>query len=127
MNIATIPVRNLRRKPLRSLLMVLVFAIGIASVVALNYLAGAVGASLEEKLTAFGANILVAPQKESLHVSYGGMALGDVAFEVKSLEEATGLCGSPSHVLATLSGAPRLADMAVTRRPSWETVYREGT
>jgi putative ABC transport system permease protein len=87
-NIATIPVRNLRRKPLRSLLMVLVFAIGIMSVVALNYLAGAVGASLEEKLTAFGANILVAPRKETLHVSYGGMALGDVSFEVKELEEA---------------------------------------
>ena len=32
MNIATIPVRNLRRKPLRSLLMVLVFEIGRAHV-----------------------------------------------------------------------------------------------
>lgn len=114
MNIATIPVRNLRRKPLRSLLMVLVFAIGIASVVALNYLAGAVGASLEEKLTAFGANILVAPQKESLHVSYGGMALGDVAFEVKSLEEAPTLAAIQGihHKDRLAAVAPKLVHVA---------------
>ncbi len=87
MNIITIPSRNLRRKPMRALLMIAVFSIGIASVVALSYLSEAVGESLEKKLTAFGANILISPKTETLAVGYGGMNLGDVSFEVKYLNE----------------------------------------
>lgn len=91
MNILTIPLRNLRRKLLRTLLMVAVFSIGVASVTALLELSKAVGESLEEKLAAYGANILVAPRAETLSVSYGGMALGDVSVDIRSLAEDTTL------------------------------------
>ncbi|EHJ47021.1 protein of unknown function DUF214 [Solidesulfovibrio carbinoliphilus subsp. oakridgensis] len=87
MNILTIPLRNLRRKLPRTLLMVAVFSVGVASVTALLELSKAVGESLEAKLAAYGANILVSPKTETLSVSYGGMALGDVSVDIKYLKE----------------------------------------
>lgn len=87
MNILTIPFRNLRRKLPRTLLLGLVFAVGISSVVTLNYLSSVVGESLEKKLTAYGANILVTPKTETLSVGYGGMQLGDVSFDIKYLDQ----------------------------------------
>ena len=87
MNILTIPLRNLRRKLPRTLLMVAVFSIGVASVTALIDLSKAVGESLEAKLSAYGANILVSPRTETLSVGYGGMALGDVSVDIKYLKE----------------------------------------
>lgn len=87
MSIITIPLRNLRRKPLRTAMMVLVFAAGVAAVTALAHLSTRVGESLEAKMTAFGANILITPKRESLHVGYGGMQLGDVSYDVKYLDE----------------------------------------
>lgn len=87
MNILTIPLRNLRRKLPRTLLMVAVFSIGVASVTALIELSKAVGESLEAKLAAYGANILVSPKTETLSVGYGGMALGDVSVDIKYLKE----------------------------------------
>jgi putative ABC transport system permease protein len=87
MNILTIPLRNLRRKLARSLLTAAVFAIGVASVTALIELSKAVGESLEAKLAAYGANILVSPRTETLSVGYGGLALGDVSVDIKYLRE----------------------------------------
>ena len=87
MNILTIPLRNLRRKLARSLLTAVVFAVGVASVTALVELSKAVGESLESKLAAYGANILVSPKTETLSVGYGGMALGDVSVDIKYFKE----------------------------------------
>ena len=87
MNILTIPLRNLRRKLPRTVLTVVVFAIGVASVTALLELSRAVGESLESKLASFGANILVSPRTETLSVGYGGLALGDVSVDIKYLKE----------------------------------------
>jgi putative ABC transport system permease protein len=88
MNILTIPLRNTRRKWVKTLLLLLVFALGVTSIVSLNYVSRAVGGSLEKKLTAFGANILILPRSEKLTVSYGGFALGDMALGVHDLSEA---------------------------------------
>jgi putative ABC transport system permease protein len=84
-NILTIPVRNLRRKALRTILLAVIFSIGILSVVALSFISRAVGENLEEKMNAYGANILVTPRAETLPVGYGGMSLGDVSVELKYL------------------------------------------
>ncbi len=88
MNILTIPLRNLRRKLARTLLLLLVFALGVTSIVALNHVSTVVGESLEKKLTAYGANILIAPKAETLTVSYGGFSLGDLLFDLHYLSEA---------------------------------------
>uniref|UniRef100_UPI0006D29076 ABC transporter permease n=1 Tax=Salidesulfovibrio brasiliensis TaxID=221711 RepID=UPI0006D29076 len=80
MNLLTIPWRNARRKWVKSALLLGVFALGAMSITALSLVSRAVGDSLEEKLTAFGANILVTPKSETLTVSYGGFSMGDMRF-----------------------------------------------
>lgn len=87
MNILTIPLRNIRRKPSKTLLLLLVFSLGVMSIVALYEVSQVVGHSLEKKLTAFGANIIISPVSEKLSVSYGGMHMGDMLFDVHDLPE----------------------------------------
>ncbi|MBI4805510.1 MAG: ABC transporter permease [Desulfovibrio sp.] len=85
MNLLTLPVRTLRRKLTRTMLLTVVFAAGICSVVALNYVSKAVGDSMEKKLTAYGANIMIQPKVDTLAVGYGGFSLGNVSFDVRHL------------------------------------------
>ena len=114
MGILLIPWRNLRRKPLRTALMILVFAAGVAAVSALATLSTQVGDNLEAKMSAYGANILVTPKRESLHVSYGGMQLGDVSYDVGALNaEATVAAIRSIHHRDRLAAvAPKLALLA---------------
>jgi len=88
MNILTIPLRNTRRKWVKTTLLLLVFTLGVTSIVSLNYVSDVVGESLEKKLTAYGANILVMPHREKLTVSYGGFSMGDMALGVSDLSES---------------------------------------
>ena len=88
MNIVTIPLKNMRRKPTKTLLLLFVFLLGVISIVALYQVSLVVGHSLEKKLTAFGANIVVKPSTETLSVSYGGFHMGDMLLDVKELQEA---------------------------------------
>jgi putative ABC transport system permease protein len=87
MNLLTIPLRNTRRRPSRTLLLLAIFTLGVMSIVALYQVSQVVGHSLEKKLSTFGANILVSPGTESLSVSYGGFHLGDMLFDVQPLHE----------------------------------------
>lgn len=88
MNILTIALKNARRKWVRTSLLLLVFSLGVVSIVALSFVSRVVGEGLEKKLVSFGANILVSPRSEKLTVSYGGFALGDMLFDVAYLDEA---------------------------------------
>ncbi len=88
MNLFTIPLRNMRRKPTKTSLLLLVFTLGVMSIVALYQVSLVVGVSLEQKLTAFGANIVVKPSTEKLSVSYGGFHMGDMLLDVKDLQES---------------------------------------
>ncbi len=88
MNILTIALRNARKKWVRTLLLLLVFSLGVVSIVSLSFVSRVVGEGLEKKLVSFGANILVSPKSEKLTVSYGGFALGDMLFDVNYLDEA---------------------------------------
>ena len=88
MNLFTIPLKNMRRKPTKTFLLLLVFSLGVMSIVALYQVSLVVGVSLEQKLTAFGANIVVKPSTEKLSVSYGGFHMGDMLLDIKDLQEA---------------------------------------
>jgi len=89
MNILTIPLRNTWRKPSRTLLLLLVFSLGVMSIVALYQVSLVIGTSMEKKLSTYGANILVLPSNEKLSVSYGGFHLGDMLYDVQPLSEQT--------------------------------------
>ena len=83
MTLFTIPLRYARAKWLRTVLLVAVFALGIASMTGLHQVSTLIGDSFEKKLVSYGANILVTPKRETLTVSYGGYTLGDVTLEEK--------------------------------------------
>jgi putative ABC transport system permease protein len=87
MNILTIPLRNMRRRPSKTMLLLLVFSLGVMSIVALYQVSLVVGHSLEKKLTAFGANMIISPATEKLSVSYGGFHMGDMLVDVENLPE----------------------------------------
>jgi putative ABC transport system permease protein len=87
MNIVTIPLKNMRRKPAKTILLFSVFLLGVMSIVALYQVSLVVGHSLEKKLTAFGANIVVKPATEKLSVSYGGFHMGDLLLDAEDLPE----------------------------------------
>ena len=114
MNILTIPLRNTRKKWVKTVLLLLVFTLGVMSIVSLNYVSSVVGESLEKKLTAFGANILVMPKSEKLTVSYGGFSMGDMVLGITSLSESEVLEKTMSIELkANISVvAPKLVAMA---------------
>lgn len=121
MNILTIALRNSRRKWVKTMLLMLVFTLGVTSIVSLNYVSSVVGESLEKKLTAYGANILVTPKSEKLTVSYGGFALGDMAMGITDLDEhdvaekvaAIGLKDRISVVAPKMVGMTQIGDHAV--------------
>jgi len=85
MNILTIPVRNLRRKLLRTSLLLLIFTIGILSMVTINNVSQSVGESLERKLNQFGANIIIYPSTKTLNVNYGGFDVGSLSYNINYL------------------------------------------
>lgn len=78
MTIFTLPLRHVRVKGLRALLLVAVFTLGLASMSGLYQVSTLIADSMEKKLLSFGANILITPRHESLQISYGGYALGGV-------------------------------------------------
>lgn len=77
----------MRRKPAKTLMLLLVFALGVISIVALYQVSLVVGQNLENKLTTFGANIVVKPSTEKLSVSYGGLHMGDMLLDIEDLQE----------------------------------------
>ncbi len=113
MNILTIPLRNMRRRPSKTMLLLLVFSLGVMSIVALYQVSLVVGHSLEKKLTAFGANMIISPATEKLSVSYGGFHMGDMLVDVENLpEEETVLAIRSIELKDRISAiAPKLVTM----------------
>lgn len=85
MNIFTLPLKNIRRKILRTFIILFIFSLGVISVVSIYRVSKIVSMSLEDKLNRFGANIIIKPKSEILNISYGGVHLGDVFYNVKYL------------------------------------------
>lgn len=113
MNIVTIPLKNMGRKPLKALLLLCVFLLGVVSIVALYQVSLVVGHSLEKKLTAFGANVVIKPFTETLSVSYGGFHMGEMLLDVKSLPEQRTTAAVRSIALSDRISvvAPKLVEM----------------
>jgi putative ABC transport system permease protein len=62
--------------------------IGVATVVGIISFVDATTHDIAHKLEQYGANILIVPRTENLSLSYGGMALGGVSFELEEIRES---------------------------------------
>ena len=61
--------------------------IGITTVVGVISFVEAMTTDINNKLEKYGANILIVPKAENLSLSYGGLSLGGISFEVEEIRE----------------------------------------
>ena len=87
MTLKNIVISNLRRRKTRAIFVLAGLLIGVATVVGLMSLAQEMKDDINHKLEMYGANILIVPKTENLSLTYGGMALGGVSFDVQEIRE----------------------------------------
>ncbi len=87
MRIRDIAIGNLRRRKAKALFVLAGLFIGVTTVVLLLSLVEAMKMDINHKLEMYGANILIVPKTENLSLTYGGMSLGGVSFEIEEIRE----------------------------------------
>lgn len=87
MTLTRIAMRNLLERKAKAAFILAGLVIGVATAVAvISYSQAAIG-DINHKLERYGANILIMPKTENLSLSYGGMALGGVAFDMAEIRQ----------------------------------------
>jgi putative ABC transport system permease protein len=87
MNLWDIALRNLRRRKSKAAFVLVGLTIGVSAVVVFISIAEALTQNINSKLEEYGANILIVPKTENLPMSYGGISLGGVLFEMQEIHE----------------------------------------
>ena len=87
MNLKVITFRNLMRRKGKAAFVLAGLSIGIATVVAVISFVEAMTGDINHKLEKYGANILIVPKTENLNLTYGGLSLGGVSFEMEEIRE----------------------------------------
>lgn len=79
---------NLRRRKAKAAFVLAGLVIGVASVVSLVTLFSSVSEDIMHKMEKYGANIMVVPATRHLALSYGGVSLGGISFDMAQLKES---------------------------------------
>jgi putative ABC transport system permease protein len=87
MTLKDIALSNLRRRKTKAIFVLAGLVIGVSTVVALFTLVAAMIRDVNHKLEMYGANILIVPKTENLSLSYGGLSLGGVSFDMNEIRE----------------------------------------
>ena len=87
MTLKHIAISNLRRRKARAIFVLAGLLIGVSTVVGLISLVQEMKNDINHKLEMYGANILVVPRTENLSLTYGGMSLGGVSFDMKEIKQ----------------------------------------
>jgi putative ABC transport system permease protein len=87
MTLKTIAIKNLLRRKGKAGFILAGLVIGVSTVVGIMAFVDAMTSDINHKLEKYGANILIVPRTENLALSYGGLALGGVSFEMKEIQE----------------------------------------
>ena len=87
MTLKEIAINNLKRRKAKAAFVFLGLVIGISSVVAFLSVVDALTQDINHKLEKYGANILIVPKTENLSLTYGGMSLGGISFEMQEIRE----------------------------------------
>ena len=88
MNLKEIATRNLLRRKGKAAFVLAGLVVGVATVVAIISFVNAMTSDINHKLEQYGANILVVPKTENLTLTYGGLSLGGVSFEMEEIRQA---------------------------------------
>lgn len=88
MTLKDIVLANLRRRKAKAAFVLIGLVVGIAGVVAFIGLVDALTLDINHKIEKYGANILIVPKTENLVLSYGGVSLGGVSFEMQEINQS---------------------------------------
>ncbi len=88
MTLKDIVLRNIRRRKAKAGFVLAGLLIAVSTAVALLGLIEAMNRDIQKKLEEYGANILILPKTENLSLSYGGLSLGGVSFEMQEIRQA---------------------------------------
>lgn len=88
MKLHNISFNNLKRRKGKVLFLVLGLLIGISTIVTLLSITESMSRDIEDRLDQFGANIVMVPRSDNLSLSYGGISVGGVSYEMKEFQEA---------------------------------------
>lgn len=85
MRLSTIASKNVRRHLSRSALMIIAIAVTAGVVVTLFLVGRSAERDLADKVDEYGANIVIVPRSKDLPLTYGGVQVGGVTYEVQPL------------------------------------------
>jgi putative ABC transport system permease protein len=88
MKLKDISINNLRRRKGKVFFLVLGLTIGITTVISLVSISRLMNEDIANKLDEYGANILILPRSDDLSLSYGGMNIGGVAIDARTLVDS---------------------------------------
>lgn len=88
MKLHTISLNNLKRRKAKMAFLTIGLSVGIATIVTLVTLTRSMSTDIENKMSEFGANILITPQTNALAMNYGGISLGGVTFDQREIRES---------------------------------------
>lgn len=88
MNLNSISMKNLLRRKGKAAFVLAGLVIGVSTVVGIITYIEAMANDINHKLEKYGANILILPRTENLALSYGGLSLGGVSFEMEEIQQA---------------------------------------
>jgi len=87
MTLTEIAIQNLRRRKAKAAFVLAGLTIGVATVVTVIGFSRTMVHDINHKLEKYGANILILPKTENLSLTYGGLSLGGVSFELSEIHE----------------------------------------
>lgn len=88
MKLYNISLNSLWRRKTRMLFLLIGLMIAVSTVVSLINLSEAMNADITRKLDEYGANILITPRSDDLSLSYGGMSVSGIAFDIQELHDS---------------------------------------
>ena len=87
MTLREIAYRNLIRRKGKAAFILAGLVIGVCTVVAIVSFVDTMTSDINNKIEKYGANILIVPKTENLALTYGGISLGGVSFEMEEIRE----------------------------------------
>lgn len=87
MKLIDISLGNLKRRKAKASFILIGLLVGVTAVVAFMSLVDTLTRDINHKLEKYGANIMVLPKTENLSLTYGGMAVGGISFEMREIRE----------------------------------------
>jgi len=85
MRLKDISINNLKRRKGKVFFLILGLTIGMTTVISLISISRSLEEDISKKLDEFGANILILPRSDDLFISYGGMSIGGLTLDARTL------------------------------------------